>query len=127
MFKKVLATTILLSSVSYGVMTEISDIQDPEFSWNGLGLEDVYPDTPRPNIDFFGIKHRSYSASNNFAGIPDSLIAEDGSLTAEGQEVSTALRGELFYEAYLMFKIFYVNNIYNNTTPSTSEAFKRLY
>lgn len=127
MFKKVLAIAGLLSSVSFGSLSDIPNIQDPEFSWDGLRLEDLYPDTPRPHIDFFGIKHRSYSASNNFAGIADNLMDAYGNLTTESQEEAAVLRGELFYEACLMFKIFYVNNIYSNTTPSTSEAFKRLY
>lgn len=89
MFKKVLATLALLSSVSFGSLADIPDIEDPEFSCNGLGLEDVPSESEinaaiKAHVDSLNVKHRSYTANKDFLiGSPEQLVDANGHIKDE--------------------------------------------
>ncbi|QOL19777.1 hypothetical protein [Candidatus Bodocaedibacter vickermanii] len=133
MFKKVLATLALLSSVLFGSLTDIPDIQDPEFSCKGLKLEEVPSESEinaaiKAHVESLNIKHRSYTANKDFLiGSPEQLVDTNGHIKDEALKSFNDLILALYFEAFVLNLIFNPDEIDKYTTPESSTVFKQLF
>lgn len=133
MLKKLLATALLLSSMSFGSLADIPDIQDPEFSCNGLRLEDVPSESEinaaiKAHVDSLNVKHRSYTANKDFLiGSPEQLVDANGHIKDEALKSFNDLILVLYSEAFVSRLIFKHDEAGKYTTPESSTVFKQLF
>ncbi len=127
MLQRVLATAILLSSVSFGSLSDIPDIQDPEFSWKGLELKEA-SSTETSTLDFHGIQQRSLIAGvthlDNLFANPTS---ENGGFTAKSFNEASTLLSTLHSETCAVHKLIGSDVVIKYATPGTRKAVWNLY
>ncbi|MBH1990063.1 MAG: hypothetical protein I8H80_02690 [Alphaproteobacteria bacterium] len=128
-----MAIAILLSSVSFGSLSDIPDIKDPEFSWKGLELEEVPSESEinaaiKAHVNFLEIEYRSYTANKDFLiGSPEQLVDTNGHIKEETLESFNNLILVLYFEADASRLIFKHDEIGKYTTSESSNVCKQIF
>lgn len=127
MLQRVLATAILLSSISFGSLPQTADIKDPELSWNGLWLKKASSDETS-TLDFHGIQQRSLIAGlTHLESLFATPSSENGCFTANGlNEVSTLLQ-ILHSELSAVHTLIGSDVVIKYAIPDTRKAVWNLY